>query len=118
MTNNRFSPFGYSSFDKVFPTIDEIEVKVKEEGDGFHYLSAEKVYYKNQIGDYIPCRNTLCGKQGFNVRNIIQDMVDNNETEKSDYKKCTGYEKSAKRDCYNHFNVEVNIKYKTEETNN
>lgn len=106
------------SFEKAFPTIEDVLVEVKEQGQG---AFGDKIRYKkSSIGEYIDCSNPLCYNGGFSIGRILRKMIENKQTELETSKFCKGYEGSPKgkrryRNCINRFKIKVNIKYKKEE---
>lgn len=109
------------TFKEAFPEIDDINVEVKESGDGT-YGDGKSCYGKGHIGEYINCSNRICYNGGFSIREVIRDMVRKEETETKTTKYCQGYEGSPKgrrkyRSCMNNFKIKVSIKYKEKPIN-
>ncbi|EMT38140.1 hypothetical protein TthWC1_2382 [Thermoanaerobacter thermohydrosulfuricus WC1] len=106
-----------TTFEKAFPMIEDIEVKVIEYGEGVNEWNRERYYNKFTAGEYINCSNRLCYNGGFSLGRIIRYMVMNNMKEYQTKEICQGYEGSPKgrrkyRDCLNTFHITVKIKYK------
>jgi len=106
------------SFDKAFPEIEDVKVEVTESGEGLTQFNRERIYSKRTLrGEYIDCHNPMCYNGGFDIGEIIRDMIRNKQAELVTYKTCQGYEGSPKgrrryRSCVNSFNIKVTIKYK------
>lgn len=106
-----------SSFEKAFPTISDIKVKVIESGEGVEEWNRERYFSKANAGEYINCSNRLCYNGGFRLGEIIRYMESLNLTEYETSRHCQGYEGSPKGrkkydNCYNRFDIKVEIKYK------
>lgn len=106
-----------TTFEKAFPSIDDIKVEVTETGDGVKEWNSCRTYGKFSVGEYINCSNKFCYNGGFCLGDIIRYMIEGNLTEYETSKYCQGYEGSPKgrkryRSCLNHFDIKINIKYK------
>ena len=106
-----------ATFEKAFPTIEEISVEIIETGKNV-YHSGQPIYYdKKTLGEYINCSNTQCYKGGFRIGRIIQKMVIDNKTDLEDTEFCQGHESSPKgrrigSECFNAFDYKIHIEYK------
>lgn len=113
------------SFDEAFPQIATIRIDYVEVGEGVNGWGTREgedvgrviLTDKNQIGEYLRCRNRLCYGGGFAVGNLIRDMVYKKETEREGLETCGGYEGSPKghkryRDCMNYFKFKIAITYR------
>jgi len=106
-------------FEEVFPQIDEISVIVEERVGSADRNSRKRHYNKKNISEYVDCSNPLCYNGGVSIGSIIRSMVIEKQTHNKTTKLCQGYEGSPKgrkkyRDCLHMFDVEVDIKYKSE----
>lgn len=101
-------------FDEVFPEIAEITVDVKEDGYMLHERQKRSYHMtKEDINPEFSCHNVSCKKNsGFNIQSVIRNMVRNRETDKEGGVRCKGWETSMKRNCMNHIEVKIQIKYK------
>ena len=112
------------SFKDAFPSIQEINVEVKEyedfwkKGDNYS-LYPHTTIFNNQYlpKEYIDCTNTICHNGGFHLGSIIREMLRNKETFKEGQSKCQGNEGSPKgrriyRSCMHIFDYKVTIKYR------
>lgn len=114
-TNFMFS--NKTTFEKAFPEIEKISVKVKESGKGIYRSFQSSYYEKKSLGEYINCNNSFCYNGGFNIGEIIRKMGWNRETEKEGSAICQGHEGSPKGrriygKCLNHFDYNIKIEYK------
>lgn len=112
-----------TTFEKAFPSIDDINIEVSEDGDGVSEWRSNRYYNKISAGEFINCSNSLCYNGGFRLGDIIRHMVRNKLTEYETTKSCQGYEGSPKGrkrygKCYNSFDVKIKIKYKEEQEQN
>jgi hypothetical protein len=111
------------TFEKAFPTIEDVQVQVEEEGYLYGFRqgkSTPKRYSPPNMGEYIDCSNPLCYKGGFSIGSILREMAKEKKTDLETSRTCQGYEGSPKgrrkyRECINHFDIKVHIKYKKEE---
>lgn len=110
-----------TTFEKAFPEIENISVTVNETGEGPYRGSGTSQYGKTSIGEFINCKNTKCYNGGFNIGDVIRELVFKKETESEGTAFCQGYEGSPKgrkkyEDCENYFTYKVKIEYRKEET--
>jgi hypothetical protein len=105
-----------SSFENVFPTLDDAVVQyteydlATEKGHGTHYMRA--------WGGLMHCGNSRCRRGGYEVDRIVSEMLRENVTEKEFELRCPGDEgtpKGRKRGqrCYRSIKGKVTLKYKT-----
>jgi len=107
-----------SSFDEAFPQIEDLTVRVKEDGHGVRELRKDLLYTKRNLpGEYINCSNPRCYNGGFSIGRLLRDMIYSKQTEQEKYEICQGYEGSPKGrrnygPCDNSFLIKISIKYK------
>ncbi len=105
------------SFAEAFPTIQTITVKVQE-GDSWNPIEfGERIYSKDEFGEYIDCHNDICYKGGFSIGQILRKMVETKQTVFETSVGCQGFEGSPsgrKKDriCLHQFKVSVHIVFK------
>jgi len=105
-----------TTFEKAFPEIKNINVEVKETGNGTYNSSRTSHYSKEYIGEYVNCSNPACYNGGFRLGGIIREMVYKKETEREGSAMCQGNEGSPKgrkiyRKCWNDFSYKIQIEY-------
>lgn len=105
-----------TTFEKVFPEIEDIRVTVEELRD-FFTEGRKRYYSKANASEYIDCSNPLCYNGGFSLGHLIRNMVMSHQTELETTEYCQGYEGSPKGrkrygPCEHRFKVKIEIKYK------
>lgn len=105
-----------TTFEKAFPEIEDIRVIVEEYED-FMSEGKKRYYSKANAGEYIDCSNPVCYNGGFNLGQIIRNMVISHQTKLETTEYCQGYEGSPKGrkkygPCEHYFKVNIEIKYK------
>lgn len=114
---------GREAFAALYPTIEEIQVTVKRNGNSKPTHADTQSYfdrYEKDVVDYVDCTNPLCRNGGFSIANLIEKMVVSNQTYlQKDYIPCPGYEDSSPRvgrthQCTNFFGIRIDIKYKSQ----
>lgn len=114
-----------ASFNEAFPTIEDLQVVVKESGKGargLHGESERRHWFdgKHPPGEYVDCSNPLCYDGGVRVGRYLRIMVRKEETEGEFSDLCQGYEGSPKGQrrygpCSNLFQTEIELTYKREQ---
>jgi hypothetical protein len=111
------------SFEKAFPQIERVRVEYKEQGRGIDRLLGddrtrvrEHPSEHDDFGEYINCSNPICYNGGFNIGEILREMVRGRETRREFTKGCQGYEGSPQgrkryRHCITFFKGVVTITY-------
>jgi len=110
------------SFEKAFPMIEDVQVEVEEDGYGpgsRQGIFGPYRYSPPHMGEYINCSNPICYNGGFRIGEILRQMIREKQTDLETSKTCQGYEGSPQgrrkyRECINHFEIKVHIKYKEE----
>lgn len=105
------------SFAEAFPTVEDVNVVVTEQGKGVHPGFETLNHKLTTIGEFINCHNSLCYNGGFRLGDILRSMVREGATERESSMMCQGKEGSPKgkktyRRCTNCFSIKVTIKYK------
>lgn len=101
------------SFEEAFPSIADLKVIVKEIGVGYPgHIRTIEYTRKNFPGEFVDCSNDMCTNGGFDLGEIIADMVINSNEEREEKRMCQGYEGTPNRRCMRIFIVNINIKYK------
>jgi hypothetical protein len=114
----KYSVFGTKvPFREAFPEIADIVVEINETGEGLHGGVSKRKLGPDSIGEFVNCSNPICYGGGFNLVDIIREMVSKKETEREDSRLCRGNEGSPKgrriyRKCFNMFEIKINIKYR------
>src|SRR5687767_6765746 len=98
-----------TTFEKAYPTIAKLLVKVSEGAGGFGE-SRTITLTEQDFSHAVNCSNPVCYGGGVEVGWFIHDMVRAGKTEDSTSKSCQGYEGSPKgkkryRSCMNFFRV-------------
>ena len=106
-----------STFEQAFPQINDITVRVREIGYGMPPGYETRLYSKQDLCEYVNCRNYSCYNGGVRVGDMIRDMIRERKTHLEGSKYCQGYEGSPKgrrryRSCTNSFEVVIDIEYK------
>lgn len=98
-----------TTFDKAFPEVELISVKVKEL-EYSKLVNEVLLSEKSTIPEYINCHNPLCNKGGFHLMDIVREMNRKKETETKGHKLCIGNERKG-RDCMHAFDYEIHLSY-------
>jgi hypothetical protein len=115
------SPFSrrVSSFAEAFPTIDILQVTVKETNFATtledNFTSETNTYDKNNISEYHDCNCLECHNGGIAVCDILRRMVSSNITEETVTKHCQGSGKKSYGTCSHSFEMTAKITYKKRE---
>lgn len=104
------------SFEEAFPEIEEIKIEGTE-GD----IAQKNKILLNKDTWGISCSNSLCKDKGYSVKlgDFISEMYHKKETSKEGIISCGGYENMGggqTRRCLNHLTINVEIKYKSPES--
>ena len=104
-----------TTFDKAFPKIKNINIEVIENG---LYMNESRIshYCKTNTSECVNCTNPRCHNGGFNVGEIIRDMVYKKETERDSSAECQGNEgrhksRDIRTKCLNSFSYKILIEY-------
>ena len=85
-----------SSFEKAFPQILELTVKIEERNGNGHPCRAYGINRTN-VSEYIDCSNPLCYNGGISVGQILRNMAWTKAIRhEEEYRRCQGYEGSPK----------------------
>jgi len=112
-----------TTFDRAFPEIEAVAVRVTERGSGLHpSLLGPSSYGKESIGEFIGCRNPTCYNGGFSIGGILRDMARQKRPHEEGKAVCKGYEGSPKgrrrhRSCDHTFDYVVDVQYRSDEDN-
>ena len=112
--NTKFFFGKQASFAETFPEIEQVIVEVVEFGKDT--LSEASIYKKDTLREYINCSNRFCYNGGFNVANILRNMIKDKQTDCETKQFCQGYEGSPKgkkryRSCLNSFKIKIHLDY-------
>ena len=104
------------SFEKAFPQIAEVTVRTSSFGKPAGIYTRE-----NFPGEFIPCRESLCFRGGFQIGSILHEMVAARQTSRKDSTICRGRLASPKgrrtyRDCGGFLEFDITIVYSAEGT--
>lgn len=113
-TNRLFGEL--STFDEVFPELEDAIIEYTESGRFSDPLST-RVHSVRRQGDLIRCSNNSCRQGGFEMVSDIYDMIRDNVSERQGYKICAGSEGSPKlrrvdRPCSNSINYKIILVHK------
>ena len=105
-----------SSFDKVFPQLEDALVQFTE-----YELASEKRNGTHSLrawGGLMHCGNSRCRRGGYEVDRVVSEMIRENVTEKEFELRCPGDEGTPKgrkrgQNCYRSIKGKVTLKYKT-----
>lgn len=104
-----------TKFEKAFPEIENITIEVIETG---LYINDSRIshYNKTNTSEYVNCTNPMCYKGGFNLCNIIRDMIFKKDTERVGSAECQGNEghhksRDIRSKCLNSFSYKIQIEY-------
>ena len=104
------------SFEEAFPSIEDVMIEVREFGSGPFGQAAKVTYRKGQFGNIIDCKKYECTAGGFDISQILDDMVRENKTKLETTKFCKGYEATPTRrrraSCDHYFKIKVDITYR------
>ena len=101
----------------AFPQIKTLSVNITENG----YMGKKGVGTKSYNfsitrlpNHFIKCQNSSCKGYGFNIGDILLEMVSNKEESKEDLLLCDGEEKigTGFRSCINSIDYKINTTYK------
>jgi hypothetical protein len=99
------------------PTIEELVVRVLEEGKG----AAHKPEWQT-LGNVtqLDCHNPLCQRGGVDLKHTLREMVATRRAELENVKMCRGTEGGgpsvAPRHCLNRFAFRISLAYKVDGT--
>jgi len=110
--------FGYRpvSFETAFPEIKNFEMEVDFEPELLRDSYTAHFSMDKRPTEYIDCRESLCYRGGFSVRDIFSEMVGKRETKYDGWQMCRGYLGSPKgkveyQACVSRWKVRVSIEY-------
>lgn len=111
-------------FHEVFPEVARLLVEYEETGEverpdryeGFAPVLCGKLTH-NYISQYIRCTNFRCYGGGFEICQVIGEMVRKKETERQGQADCVGHEGTPKGGkiygkCFNRFRYKISIAYR------
>ncbi len=104
-------------FKELNPQVQELIVKVLEEGKG-----AGKNPEWQTLGSVarLDCHNPLCQRGGVDLHHTLREMVATRRAELENVKMCEGLEaggpSAAPRRCQNRFAFRISLAYKAEDT--
>lgn len=102
------------SFAQAYPNIEKLVVEVNEyvdfwkKNDGFYPYT--KVLTEKSFSEYVNCHSSSCDGGGFNINNILHEIVENSETAAKDTVNCIGHIKSQR--CTHTFEYSIKVTYK------
>jgi hypothetical protein len=116
-----------TTFEKAFPTIANLRIEVREEGDGVTQAlfgpkgPRVRVLDAKSAGEFVNCSNPLCYNGGISIGDMIRSAVTTGATEFEEKAVCQGYEGSPKgrrkyQSCINYFRVKGSITYESQLT--
>ena len=105
-----------TTFDKAFPSIKTLQIKVMIRKGGPMDGAPQTQYFsiQNPPGEYIRCVNSGCTDGGWRIGNVLRDMVEKKETSKTVTGICSGRERmnrSSFRKCLTQFSAEIKLSY-------
>jgi hypothetical protein len=80
------------SFDRAFPTVSSVSVRVEETTRG-----GVRTFKKGEFGSFINCTDPLCDGGGFSIAVIIHRMVSERKTTFETTEVCRGKERNPGR---------------------
>jgi hypothetical protein len=106
-----------ASFADTFPTIEELHVDVLESGSGVRPGFHRRGYDSASAKEFVNCSNSHCFNGGFNLGDILREVVKSGNTTSETDHYCQGYEGSPKgkkfyQTCDHSFRVKISARYK------
>lgn len=116
-TNRVFAQL--STFDDVFPELEDVEIEYTESGH-FEYPGSQgstRVHSVRRQGGLIRCSNPACRQGGYEMDFDIHDMIRGGVSEREGHKMCAGSEGSPKlrriyRKCLDAISYKIKLVHK------
>jgi len=96
-----------TTFDGAFPTIQTVEVFIKESGEGNDGLGL-RALTRRSVRETINCSNPRCFGKGLDLGGLLRQMLQAGETTRSLETPCGSREENG-TSCPNVFHVEVTL---------
>ncbi|XAZ81796.1 hypothetical protein A6C57_26760 (plasmid) [Fibrella sp. ES10-3-2-2] len=106
-----------AAWDEYYLGIESIKVVFYEEGKGVY--GHARTLHNSQVTPVLRCSNKLCSNGGYEIKDVIFDMIREKKTHKELSIECVGEETSAKGkrvygNCENGANFVIEITFKEE----
>jgi hypothetical protein len=117
MTHRSEGPFSPErlSLEEAYPDVETMELTVTRSaaaGSSIFEPSPRK-FTEKTVGEYIPCLNPACSKEGFRFGRVLADMYRTRQTRREWLAPCEGKERIGKttRPCNESWDVVAEVTY-------